>query len=69
MIAPHRSNRVRRNSRDGRRPPRFERRWIVDRFSAWIKWQRRLFVRREYGRASSLDFVRLASQCILLKRY
>lgn len=38
MIAPHRSNRVRKNTPDGRRLRRYEQRWIVARFFAWIQW-------------------------------
>lgn len=45
MIAPHRSNRARKKTQDGRRLRRYERRWIVERFFAWIQWQRRLLVR------------------------
>jgi transposase len=45
MIAPHRSNRVRPKTQDGRRLRRYERRWLVERFFAWIQWQRRLLVR------------------------
>ncbi len=34
--------------RNGRRLRRYERRWIVERFFAWIQWQRRLLVRWVY---------------------
>jgi transposase len=37
MIAPHRSNRTRRKTQDGRRLRRSQRRWIVERFFAWIR--------------------------------
>jgi len=33
---------------DRRRLHRYERRWLVERFFAWLQWQRRLMVRREY---------------------
>ncbi|MES1196544.1 MAG: IS5 family transposase, partial [Steroidobacter sp.] len=42
MIAPHKSNRVKRAIQDQRRLRRHERRWVVERFFAWIQWQRRL---------------------------
>ena len=45
MIAPHKSNRKKRKTQDGRRLSRYERRWIVERFFAWIQWQRRLLFR------------------------
>jgi transposase len=44
MIAPHRSNR-RMKTQVGRRLRRHERRWLVERFFAWLQWQRRLLVR------------------------
>ena len=68
MIAPHRSNR-KRKTQDGRRLRRYERRWIVERFFAWIQWQRRLLVRWEYYPANFLGFVQLAALCILLKQF
>jgi transposase len=69
MIAPHRSNRKRRRTQDGRRLRRYERRWLVERFFAWIQWQRRLLVRWEYYAANFLGFVQLASISILLKQF
>jgi len=45
MISPHGSNRIRKKTQDGRRLGRYERRWIVERFFAWMRWQRRLLVR------------------------
>ena len=41
MIAPHRSNRSKAATQDGRRFRRYARRWLVERFFAWIQWQRR----------------------------
>jgi transposase len=37
MISPHRSNRVRKKTQDGRRLRRYERRWIVERFLVWLQ--------------------------------
>jgi transposase len=68
-IAPHKSNRVKRAKQDGRRLRRYERRWIVERFIAWMQWQRRLLVRWEYYSANFLGFVHLAALCILLKQF
>jgi hypothetical protein len=45
MIAPNRSNRVRSLTQDRRRLRRYTRRWLVERFFAWIQWRRRLLVR------------------------
>jgi transposase len=61
MIAPHKSNRKKRKTQDGRRLRRYERRWIVERFFAWLQWQRRLVVRWEYYSANFLGFIQLAS--------
>jgi transposase len=68
MIAPHRSNR-KRKTQDGRRLRRYERRWIVERFFAWIQWRRRLLVRWEYYARNFLGFVQLAAICILLRQF
>ena len=69
MIAPHRRNRVKAKTQDGRRLRRYERRWLVERFFAWIQWQRRLLVRWEYYAENFLGFVQLASIAILLKQF
>lgn len=69
MIAPHRSNRVRHKTQDGRRLRRYQRRWIVERFFAWMQWQRRLLVRWEYHSLNFLGFVQLASIVILLRQF
>jgi transposase len=69
MISPHRKNRKRRKTQDGRRLRRYERRWIVERFFAWMQWQRRLLVRWEYYAQNFLGFVQLASIAILLRQF
>jgi transposase len=45
MIAPHRANRSKPPTQDRRRLSRFMRRWLVERFFAWLQWQRRILVR------------------------
>ena len=37
MISPHRQGRVKPKTQDGRRLRRYERRWLVERFFAWIQ--------------------------------
>ena len=69
MIAPHRRNRTKPRTQDGRRLRRYERRWLVERFFAWIQWQRRLLVRWEYYAENFLGFVQLASIAILLRQF
>ena len=48
-------------------PRRYKRRWIVERFFAWIQWNRRVLVRWEYHAENFLGFVQLAALCLLLK--
>src|SRR5262249_22955977 len=48
MIAPHRGNRNKPPTQDRRRLSRYMRRWLVERFFAWIQWQRRILIRWEY---------------------
>jgi len=69
MIAPHRRNRLKDDAQDGRKFRRYQRRWLVERFFAWLQWHRRLLVRWEYYAEDFLGFVQLASICILLKRF
>jgi transposase len=69
MIAPHRKNRIKGKTQDGRRLRRYQRRWLVERFFAWIQWQRRLLIRWEYYAENFLGFVQLASITILLKQF
>ena len=68
MVAPHRSNR-KLKTQDGRKLRRYARRWIVERFFAWMQWKRRLLVRWEYYPANFLGFVQLAALSILLKGF
>ena len=69
MIAPHRSNRTKPSTQDRRRLRRFLRRWLVERFFAWIQWQRRILVRWEYHPENFLGFVQLACLVVLFRRF
>ena len=69
MIAPHRSNRKKQPTQDGRRLRRFLRRWLVERFFAWIQWQRRILVRWELHPENFLGFVQLACLVVLFRRF
>src|SRR3569832_1024957 len=69
MISPHRQNRVKAKTQDGRRLRRYDRRWLVERFFAWLQWQRRLLVRWEYYAENFLGVVQLATIGILLKQF
>jgi len=69
MIAPHRSNRRKLRTQDGRPLRRYQRRWLVERFFAWIQWHRRILIRWEYYAQNFLGFVQLACALILLKQF
>jgi transposase len=70
MIAPHKQNSLEKNkTQDGRKLRRYSRRWLVERFFAWLGWYRRLLTRWEYYAENFLGFVQLASISILLKRF
>src|SRR6516164_4040496 len=43
-------------TQDRRRLSRYVRRWLVERFFAWIQWQRRILVRWEYHAQNFLGF-------------
>jgi transposase len=45
------------------------RRWLVERFFAWIQWQRRILVRWEYHARNFLGFVQLACLVVLFRRF
>jgi transposase len=60
LIAPHRSTR-KLKTQDGRHLRRDQRRWLVERFFAWLQWKRRLLIRWEYYATNCLGFVQLAS--------
>jgi transposase len=69
LIAPHKSNRKRPRTQDGRALRRYCRRWKVERFFAWLHNFRRLVTRWEYYESNFLGMVQLACILILLRRY
>jgi transposase len=69
MIAPHRSNRKRRATQDGRKLRRYKRRWKVERVFAWLQNFRRVLVRYERYLDNYLGFVLLGCIVILLRNY
>jgi len=68
MIAPHRSTR-KLKTQDGRHLRRYQRRWLVEGFFAWLQWKRRLLVRGEYYATNFLGFIQLACITMLLKQF
>ena len=68
MIAPHRRNRTRPTSQDGRPLRRSRRRWKVERLFAWLGNFRRLVVRYERYALNYLGFVHIGCILILLRQ-
>jgi transposase len=68
MIAPHRRNRKRLKTQDGRPLRRYKRRWKVERLFAWLGNFRRLVVRYERHALNYLGFVHLGCILILLRQ-
>ena len=68
MIAPHKINRQRAISQDGRTLRRYRKRWKVERLFAWLQNFRRLVVRYEYHLKNFLAMVQLGCIVILLRR-
>src|SRR3989442_1103270 len=64
MIAPHRGNRSKPPTQDRRRLSRYMRRWLLERFFAWIQWQRRILVPWEYHPHHFLGLFHLA--CLVI---
>ena len=48
LIAPHRQNRTKPRSQDGRKLRRYRRRWKIERLFAWLQNYRRLVTRYEH---------------------
>jgi transposase len=69
LIAPHKSNRKKAKTQDGRKLRRYKRRWKVERLFAWLQNYRRILVRYEYHDANYLGFVHLGCILILLRAY
>jgi transposase len=67
MIAPHRRNRKKAKTQDGRKLRRYKRRWKVERLFAWLSNFRRLVVRYERRAENYLGFVHLGCAIILLR--
>jgi transposase len=68
MIAPHRRNRTRPKTQDGRPLRRYKRRWKIERLFAWLGNFRRLVVRYERHALNYLGFVHLGCILILLRQ-
>lgn len=69
LIAPHRGNRKRPATQDGRVLRRYCRRWKIERLFAWLHHFRRIVTRYEYYPLNFLGFVQLGCLVILSRRF
>jgi transposase len=68
LVAPHRRNRKRPRTSDGRRLGRYRRRWLVERTFAWLHSYRRVVTRFEKDVGRYDGFVHLACAFVALNR-
>ena len=69
LIAPHKRNRKKPNTQDGRVLRRYRRRWKVERLFAWLQNYRRILVRYDRFLENYLAFVHLACVVIFIRNY
>lgn len=69
LIAPHRGNRKKQPSQDGRKLRRYKRRWKIEQLFAWLQNFRRLVVRYEYHADNFLGMLQLGCAVILLRHF
>jgi transposase len=69
LVAPHKANRSKPRTQDGRPLRRYVRRWKVERLFAWLQNFRRLVVRWEYHLSNFLGMVHLGCAAILLRYF
>jgi transposase len=68
LISPHKTNRKKPATQDGRKLRRYSRRWKVERLFAWLQNFRRLVVRYEYHLTNFLAMIKLGCVIILLRK-
>ena len=69
LIAPHKRNRKKPKTQDGRVLRRYRRRWKVERLFAWLQNYRRILVRYDRFLENYLAFVHLACVVIFIRNY
>jgi transposase len=68
LIVPHRCNRKKPATQDGRALRRYRRRWIIERTNAWLGNFRRLVVRYDRSLTIYGAFFHIACFMIVLRR-
>ena len=69
MISPHKRNRKKPKTQDGRVLRRYRRRWKVERLFAWLQNYRRILVRYDRFLENYLAFVHLACIVIFIRNH
>lgn len=69
LVCPHRRNRVRPPTQDGRKLRRHRRRWRIERSVSWLQSFRRLVTRYEHYPLLFYGFAQLACLMITLRRF
>jgi transposase len=69
MIAPHKSNRKKPVTQDGRPLRRYKKRWKIERLFAWLHNFRRIQVRHDRSLNNYLAFVLLGCMLIFLRNH
>lgn len=69
LISPHRTNRIKSPTQDGRKLRRYRRRWKVERSISWLQNFRRLVTRYEYHAHLFHGFAQLACLIVVLGKF
>lgn len=69
LVSPHRKNRKKPPTQDGRKLRRYRRRWKIERSIGWLQNFRRLVTRYEYYAHLFHGFVQLACLIIVMRRF
>jgi transposase len=69
LICPHKSNRRKPRTQDGRKLRRYKRRWKMERSIAWVANFRRLVVRYEHNLRMYQAFFHVACLLITLRQF
>jgi transposase len=69
LIAPHKANRVKPPTQDGRKFRRYRKRWKIERTISWLQNFRRLVTRYEFYHDLFQGFVDLACLIQVAKRF
>lgn len=69
IVAPHKNNRIKPKTQDGRQLRRYVRRWKIERLFAWLQNYRRVVTRWERYQTNYEAIVQIACLAIVMKRH